>query len=79
MAFWLDDSQIFRTRKGETLVLLGDDVIDLVDWQGRLRELAVFAPVPGPPPDSPPEIVGHGDGFARLSDSRALDWRTASS
>ena len=61
------------------LVLIGDDVIDLVaDRQGRLRKLAVLAPIPGPPPDSPPEIVRHEDWFARLSESRAFDWRTAS-
>src|SRR5262249_42421196 len=62
------------------LVLLGDAVIDQgADWQGGLRELAVCTPVPGPPPDSSPEIIRHGAWFARLSESRALDWRTASS
>src|SRR5215467_13780167 len=62
------------------LVLLGDDVIDLVaELHGRLRDPAVFAPRPGPPPDSPRAIFRHEGGFARLSDSRAFDRRTASS
>jgi hypothetical protein len=62
------------------LVLFGDDVIDLVaESQGRLRDPAVFTPMPGPPPDSPRQIFRHEDRFALLSDSRAFDRRTASS
>jgi hypothetical protein len=61
------------------LVLIGDDVIDLVaGMRGRLRELAVFAPITSPAPDSRREIVCHGDCLARLSDSRAFDWRIVS-
>lgn len=69
-----------RTGQGEVrevvaaFVLVGDDVLDLMaDAQRRLGEPAVFAAMTGPPPHSSPEVLGHGDGFALASETRALD------
>src|SRR5436305_375204 len=60
-----------------------DGIVDRQDLDRRPTDGRqadeVFTPMASPAPDAPHQIVRHRGCFVRLSNSRALDWRIASS